>query len=82
MDKERVRQLADNVNRLLELHERKHQNMLKLFKLCIYQLEFQPHQHTKQTCIDNHQKRKSLLSALKQLTVQQTQRERKGDHHV
>ena len=67
LTQQKVRSLSENVNQLLELHQKKHETKLELLNHCLYQLEFDPSRRWPSEIRGNHKKKAALIAALKSI---------------
>lgn len=67
LDKDKVRELATNVERLLDVHKRRHKTMKKLLRICVKHLEDRRRLIPDETWAE----RKELIAVLKEITDEQ-----------
>ena len=67
LDRDKVRELATNVERLLDVHKRQHETMKKLLRICVKHLEDRRRLIPDETWVE----RKELIAVLKEITDEQ-----------
>lgn len=67
LDRDKVRELATNVERLLDVHKRQHETMKKLLRICAKHLEDRRRLIPDETWAE----RKELIAVLKEITDEQ-----------